>query len=144
MCMVLQYWCWEPIQSGILLTLLTSGRFVTAVFGIDDYVVIEPCAGFWIIIISSTTVYNEHHLSVEPSSTTVLYLVIIRHLWIPSFLRSSTTPSIYRSLGLPILLLSSSLESTILLGISLLPVLCRCPTHHNLATLFILSMSGDQ
>ena len=67
-------------------------------FGIDDYVVIEPCAGFGIIIISSTTVHIEYYLYVQ---------AIIHHLWIPIFLRSSTTSSIYWSSGLPFLLLSS-------------------------------------
>lgn len=38
-------------------------------FGINDYIVIEPCSGFWITIIS--TVHIEHQLSLEPSSTNV-------------------------------------------------------------------------
>jgi hypothetical protein len=39
---------------------------------------------------------------------------------------------IHRCLGPPTLLLPSSLESTILLYISLLPTLCRCPAIANL------------
>ena len=31
----------------------------------------------------------------------------------------------------------------IILGVSLLPILSKCPAHHSLATLSVLIMSGD-
>jgi C4-dicarboxylate transporter len=31
-----------------------------------------------------------------------------------------------------------------LLGMSLFPILCSCPVHHNSAALVVLTISGDQ
>ena len=59
---------------------------------------------------------------------------------IPIFLISSITPSIHPPKVWsppPTLLLPSSLKSMILLVISLLSFLCRCPAHRNLAALIV-------
>ena len=61
---------------------------------------------------------------------------------IPVFLKSSITPSIHRKFGLPTLL-PSSLKSMILLVLSLLPCLCRCPAHRNIAALIVQIISGE-
>jgi hypothetical protein len=50
----------------------------------------------------------------------------------PTSSNLTTLPSIHRRLRLRILALHSSLESTILLCILLLPILCRCPAHRTL------------
>jgi hypothetical protein len=71
--------------------------------------------------------YHHHQWHYNPQLPSdkrrTLLLAAIHHLWIPNFLRPSTTPSIHRSLGLPTLLHPSSLKSMILLGTSLLPTL---------------------
>jgi hypothetical protein len=51
---------------------------------------------------------------------------------------------IHRCLGLPTLLFPSSLETTILLDISLLLTLCRCPAHRKLAASVVLISSDHQ
>ena len=52
------------------------------------------------MMISSSTAHLEPLLPIEISSSNSLSLAPIRHLWIPSVLKSSTTPSIHQSLGL--------------------------------------------
>ena len=60
----------------------------------------------------------------------------------PQLPQISTTPSIQRGLSLPTLLHHSNLESTILLVISLLPTLRRCPPRRNFAAWIILFNTG--
>jgi hypothetical protein len=83
-----------------------------------------------IIIISSTTAHNEPLHDCLSLAT------------IPIFLVSSITPSIHRRFGLPTFL-PPSLESMILLIISLLPFLCTCPAQRNIAALIVQMISGE-
>lgn len=101
-----------------------------------------PSKDYSDIITISTTAHCEWWLPVALSYNT-LSLVTIHHLWIPSFLRSSTTPFNHQSLDLPILLLLLSLKSLILLGFLLLPVLCKCPARLNV-TVIVMIISSDR
>jgi hypothetical protein len=75
---------------------------------------------------------SHHHYHYSPlcASTTrrtfhtCLSVATSRHIWVPSFLKSPTTSSSHRSLGFPNLLISSRLESMILLCIIIIII---CP-----------------
>jgi hypothetical protein len=67
-------------------------------------------------------------------------LATTHNLWISKFLTSSTTSIINRRLAVPSFLFLSSFQSMILTGISLLPIIFRCPTHPNLAPVTVLTI----
>lgn len=92
--------------------------------------------------ISSAIVRYKFWLPIELCSRT-FYPWWISSTPIPNFFKSPNTPSVHWSLGLPTVL-PSSLKFMILLCISLLPILCKCPANHSLATLIVLIRSSGQ
>ena len=88
-----------------------------------------------VVVVSSTTTNN------EPLHDCLSLATI--HIFLISSITPSIHPSIRRRFGLPTLLLPSSLESVILLIISLLPFLCRCPANRNIAALIFRMISGE-